>query len=150
MVPESGCLAGSRTESDPNARTRQPQQGTFGSDSARTHGEGPREQCESPRCIAQGQAGRRPVRPHLSVRGVMTSRGVLPRYSYEYWIWASQMLAKQCFFSSSQRCRSWDCQVKAWALSTCRRGRPVCLLLAPAPGGGLPGLRLLPWCPRQA
>ena len=72
----------------------------------------------------------------------MTSRGVLPRYSYEYWIWASQMLAKQCCFSSSQRCRSCDCQVKAWELSTCRRRRrrvltsgalPAAAAAAPAP-----------------
>lgn len=70
--------------------------------------------------VGHGAPRRQPASPHLSVSGVMTSRGVLPRYSYEYWIWASQMLAKQCFFSSSQRCRSWDCQVKAWELSTCR------------------------------
>ena len=35
----------------------------------------------------------RSVRTYLSVRGVMTRRGVLPRYSYEYWNCASQILA---------------------------------------------------------
>ena len=54
MAPGSGCLAGSRTESDPNAQTRQPQQGTFGSDGARTHGEEPREQCALLRARQEG------------------------------------------------------------------------------------------------
>ena len=76
----------------------------------------------------------------------MTSRGVLPRYSYEYWIWASQMLAKQCFFSSSQRCRSWDCQVKAWELSTCGGSRLAYLQAVPDPGV-LPAPRPSPGAP---
>lgn len=85
----------------------------------------------SPALFTAGREGGRG--PHLSVSGVMTSRGVLPRYSYEYWIWASQMLAKQCFLSSSQRCRSWDCQVKAWELSTCGGSRLPCLQAVPDP-----------------
>ena len=33
--------------------------------------------------------------PNLSVKGVMTKRGVFPRYSWLYRNWASQMFAKQ-------------------------------------------------------
>jgi len=54
----------------------------------------------------------------LSVSGVMTSRGVLPRYSCEYLNCASQMLAKQSCSRSSQRCRSCDSHVNAWEFST--------------------------------
>ena len=64
---------------------------------------------------------------HLSVRGVMTRRGVQPRYSCQYRNWASHMLAKQSSSTLSHleifvlpyknlphRCLSWDCQLKDW------------------------------------
>ena len=57
-------------------------------------------------------------RTHLSVKGVITRRGVLPRYSYEYRNCASQMLAKQWLDASSHLWRNWLSQANACADST--------------------------------
>lgn len=55
---------------------------------------------------------------YLSVNGVITRRGVFPRYSWEYLNCASQIFAKQSFSLSSHLCRNCDSQAKAWELST--------------------------------
>jgi len=58
------------------------------------------------------------VMNYLSVSGVITSRGVFPRYSCWYRNCASQIFAKQSFSLSSQRWRNCDNQVNAWEFST--------------------------------
>ena len=45
--------------------------------------------------VAPGQVSISLCFSHLSVKGVITKRGVLPRYSWLYRNWASQMFAKQ-------------------------------------------------------